>query len=142
MFNRRQILAGGIGGAAALGMARLGHVRSTGRNTVERAAAVKSAGSDLGAVKHVVFLMQENRSFDHYFGTMGGVAGYDDATNRGAFTQSWPGGLQSTLLPFHMNTRHQAECTYDLDHSWVAEHAFGEQRSHGQFRVHPHLEPI
>jgi phospholipase C len=31
-------------------------------------------------IKHVVLLMQENRSFDHYFGTMAGVRGFDDPT--------------------------------------------------------------
>ena len=29
-------------------------------------------------VEHIVFLMQENRSFDHYFGTMRGVRGFAD----------------------------------------------------------------
>src|SRR5271156_1486033 len=29
-------------------------------------------------IKHVVMLMQENRSFDHYFGTLAGVRGFDD----------------------------------------------------------------
>ncbi len=29
-------------------------------------------------VKHVVILMQENRSFDHYFGTLRGVRGFGD----------------------------------------------------------------
>jgi phospholipase C len=29
-------------------------------------------------VEHVVILMQENRSFDHYFGTYNGVRGYTD----------------------------------------------------------------
>ena len=29
-------------------------------------------------VEHVIFLMQENRSFDHYFGTMRGVRGLAD----------------------------------------------------------------
>jgi phospholipase C len=29
-------------------------------------------------VEHVVFLMQENRSFDHYFGTLRGVRGFAD----------------------------------------------------------------
>src|SRR3954452_22305833 len=29
-------------------------------------------------VEHVVILMQENRSFDHYFGTMRGVRGFGD----------------------------------------------------------------
>ena len=29
-------------------------------------------------VKHVVILTQENRSFDHYFGTLQGVRGFSD----------------------------------------------------------------
>ena len=29
-------------------------------------------------VEHVVILMQENRSFDHYFGTLAGVRGFGD----------------------------------------------------------------
>jgi phospholipase C len=124
IYSRRQVLAGGVAGATALGLAKVGHVRANGAETVRRATQVKAAGSDLGAVKHVVFLMQENRSFDHYFGTMGGVRGFDDATNRSAFTQSWPGGQNPTLLPFHLDTKkQQAECTYDLSHSWAAEHA-------------------
>jgi phospholipase C len=117
-------LAGGVAGAATLGLTRAHQVRSTGADTVRRALQTKVAGSDIGAIEHVVFLMQENRSFDHFFGTMPGVKGFDDANNRGAFTQAWPGGSQSTLLPYHMNTKNQqAECTYDLDHSWGAEHA-------------------
>ena len=43
-----------------------------------RSAAVPPAGSDLGAVEHVIFLMMENRSFDHYYGTYPGVRGFDD----------------------------------------------------------------
>ena len=37
-------------------------------------SAVQNTGAPAGSlrdVKHVVLLMQENRSFDHYFGTMG-----------------------------------------------------------------------
>ena len=29
-------------------------------------------------VEHIIFLMQENRSFDHYFGTLRGVRGFAD----------------------------------------------------------------
>ncbi len=133
-FSRRQVLAGGVAGATTVGLARAGHVRRTGHETVARALSTSPAGSDLGAVKHVVFLMQENRSFDHYFGTMAGVKGFDDTDNRGAFTQAWPGGEQPTLLPFHMNTKtQQAECTYDLDHSWPAEHASWDNDTMGAF---------
>ena len=97
-FSRRQVLAGGVAGAAALGMARVEHVRATGAESIRLAAKTKPAGTGtLADVKHVVFLMQENRSFDHYFGTMKGVAGFDDTTNRGAFTQNWPGGSQTDV---------------------------------------------
>ncbi len=34
--------------------------------------------ASINDVEHVVFLMQENRSFDHYFGTLRGVRGFGD----------------------------------------------------------------
>ena len=41
--------------------------------------ATASAGSaSLSDIQHVVILMQENRSFDHYFGTLSGVRGFSD----------------------------------------------------------------
>ena len=36
----------------------------------------------LSDIKHVVILMQENRSFDHYFGTLPGVRGFSDPRDR------------------------------------------------------------
>lgn len=36
----------------------------------------KKAG--LEQIKHVIFLMMENRSFDHYFGSLYGVRGFKD----------------------------------------------------------------
>src|ERR1700754_3672983 len=43
---------------------------------------------DLRDIKHVVILMQENRSFDHYFGSLRGVRGFGDRS-----TITLPGGL-------------------------------------------------
>ena len=52
-----------------------------------------AAGADIHKIKHVIIIMQENRSFDSYFGTFPGVEGipmqngvptvceYDPATN-------------------------------------------------------------
>ncbi len=40
-----------------------------------RAAEEMSSLRDIG---YVVMLMQENRSFDHYFGTLAGVRGFGD----------------------------------------------------------------
>src|SRR3712207_66684 len=54
-------------------------------------------------VEHVIFLMQENRSFDHYFGTLRGVRGFADPhpvtlpSGKSVFHQ--PNGADE-LLPF------------------------------------------
>jgi phospholipase C len=89
-----------------------------------------AAGSDLGAIEHIVMLMQENRSFDHYFGTLTGVRGFDDhpKDRLGVFAQSWPANTAFTprgvLLPYRLDTKNNtdAECTYDLTHAWNAQH--------------------
>ena len=59
------------------------------------AAALLAAGARAGSIKdieHVVLFMQENRAFDHYFGTMAGVRGFADPNvhyngNRSVFYQ-------------------------------------------------------
>jgi phospholipase C len=47
---------------------------------LQRALAVQAhnVARSIKDVKHIVILMQENRSFDHYFGTMKGVRGFGD----------------------------------------------------------------
>jgi phospholipase C len=135
--TRREVLAAGMAGGISLLLA------SCGGATAEKAAAVKPAGSDLGAVEHVVFLMHENRSFDHYFGTYRGVRGFDDARARaqGLFAQAWPGGAAPTLMPFHLDTAtNQAECTFDLSHQWDAQHDCWNQGKMDSF-VKVHTEP-
>src|SRR5580700_2647452 len=122
IYTRREVLAG-AGGAAALLLA------ACGGGTTNRAAAIKPAGSDLGAIEHVVLLMQENRSFDHYYGTFPGVRGFDDHPQGDLknFAQAWPANSTlepaGHLLPFHLDTaKTLAECTFDLSHAWTAQH--------------------
>ncbi|HEY0473014.1 MAG TPA: phospholipase C, phosphocholine-specific [Kribbella sp.] len=69
-LNRRRFLqlAGGTAALAAMS------------NSIEQAAAIpahRSHGS-IEDVEHIVVLMQENRSFDHYFGSLKGVRGFGD----------------------------------------------------------------
>lgn len=47
---------------------------------LKKALAVQAnnATRSINDVKHIVILMQENRSFDHYFGTLKGVRGFGD----------------------------------------------------------------
>ena len=98
--TRREVLVAGMAGAFSMALA------ACGGETARKAAGVAPAGSDLGAVEHVIFLMNENRSFDHYFGSYKGVRGFDDAAARsqGLFSQAWPGGAAPQLLPFHLDT--------------------------------------
>ena len=47
--------------------------------SIARAAAIDPApGSTYADAEHVVILMQENRSFDHCFGSLKGVRGFND----------------------------------------------------------------
>ena len=39
---------------------------------------VSANNSNLKQIEHVILFMQENRAFDHYFGTMAGVRGFND----------------------------------------------------------------
>lgn len=47
--------------------------------SIQRALAIEAPlGSTYMDAEHIVFLMQENRSFDHCFGTLKGVRGFND----------------------------------------------------------------
>jgi phospholipase C len=85
-------------------------------------------------VEHVVILMQENRSFDHYFGTMRGVRGFGDPrpialpNGRPVWNQpgkTGPDGQQGPeVRPFRLDAAaSRAESIFSLDHSWKGGHA-------------------
>src|ERR1700761_6090094 len=81
-------------------------------------------------LKHVVILMQENRSFDHYFGTLRGVRGFADKQllkyQNGTTDFDQPDSGRTDLgylLPFHMDSsKVDAQNAGDLDHSWAGDH--------------------
>jgi phospholipase C len=78
-------------------------------------------------VEHVVFLMQENRSFDHYFGTMRGVRGFADpypvTLPSGKSVWHQPNG-EGDLLPFRPQMRDLGKRYLpDPPHGWNDTHA-------------------
>jgi phospholipase C len=97
-----------------------------------RKAIAQPAPSSFGAkeIKHVVLLMQENRSFDHYFGTLPGVRGFADptaiklaSTHESIFYQPDSQNPDGYLLPWHLNTRNSgAQAIPSTDHAWAAQH--------------------
>jgi phospholipase C len=123
LVSRRSLLGGAAGAAAAISV--LGGLPD---------AAAALAGSRrqgrLDDVEHVVILMQENRSFDHYYGSMRGVRGFGDkaaprlSTGRDVFHQPDPARADGGyLLPFHVDTaKVDGQDLADLDHSWDGTH--------------------
>lgn len=116
--NRREflkkaaLLSGGVGVWSVLPPA------------LKKAMAIDPAvGSTFYDAEHVVFLMQENRSFDHCFGMLQGVRGYNDprAIDLPDGNKVW---LQKnekgeTYAPFRLNMRDtRATWMGSLPHSW------------------------
>ena len=88
------------------------------------------AASETGTirdVKHIVILMQENRSFDHYFGTLRGVRGFGDRhtvpleSGKPVWFQS---DGQKEIPPFHLDTK----TTNAIAHPGTP-HSFGDSQA-------------
>lgn len=101
--DRRDFLQG-IGGGLAAGVA-LGALPATIRKAM--AIPAHSASGSIMDVEHVVIYMQENRSFDHYFGAFRGVRGFGDPRPLrlpgGAAVWRQPSGEHPDgyVMPFH-----------------------------------------
>jgi phospholipase C len=116
--RRRFLAAAGTTTAAAIGLNLL-------PGCIQRALAIPPArvtGTILD-VQHVVILMQENRSFDHYFGTMAGVRGFGDrwtvplANGQPVWRQS---DGEREILPFHLDTKTTTAMRVPgTPHSWA-----------------------
>jgi phospholipase C len=101
---------------------------------IGRALASAPKCGSLHDIEHVVILIQENRSFDHYFGSYRGVTGFadpnalplTDGSGLNVFAQpGYPGGYDGDhLYPFHLDSFHNGECTNDINHSWGPQHTY------------------
>jgi phospholipase C len=80
----------------------------------------------VSGIEHIIIFINENRSFDSYFGTYKGVTGFGDRSRSSTFSQSFPGpaGVPygGRLLPFHFDTKNNGECVCDISHEWKALH--------------------
>ena len=112
------------------------------------AIEAKSVTGTIQDVEHVVILMQENRSFDHYFGTMNGVRGFGDRFpvplpgGRTVWAQGHTKTAPPVIAPFPLNTQQtfahmRVEGT---PHSWAdAQYAWDHGRmTNWPDQKHPH----
>jgi phospholipase C len=118
--NRRNFLrlaasAGAVGANAVPGL-------------IQKALAIPAhpASGTIRDVEHIVILMQENRSFDHYFGAMKGVRGFGDPrpamlpSGKSVWHQPHDGG---ELLPFHPDAPNLGLQFLDgTPHDWTSTH--------------------
>ncbi len=92
-------------------------------------------GSSYLDAENIVILMQENRSFDHCFGTLRGVRGYNDpraitlANNNPVWVQTNAAG--ESYAPFRLNLKDtKATWMGYLPHNW---HSQVDARNHGKY---------
>jgi phospholipase C len=128
--DRRQFLQLMASGAAA----------SSVPTSIAKALSIpaRKVHGTINDVQHIVVLMQENRPFDHYFGTLSGVRGYGDprpailSTGNTVFYQ--PDGKGGYVLPFHPTaTDLGLQFMTDLDHQWPSTHAAWNNGSYDQW---------
>jgi phospholipase C len=100
------------------------------RRALAAAPPLERPSGSLRDVKHVVLLMQENRSFDHYFGTLAGVRGFSDpralrlSHGKSVFHQPDHASPDGYLLPFHLDTKStSAQKIPSTSHAWATQHA-------------------
>jgi phospholipase C len=93
--------------------------------SIQQALAIDPAiGSTYLDAEHVVILMQENRSFDHCFGTLQGVRGFNDprAISQPDKNLVWlqTNAAGETYIPFRLNMK-ETKATWlgSLPHSWT-----------------------
>lgn len=104
--------------------------------SIQRAMAIEAhPGTTFQDAEHIVFLMQENRSFDHMFGKLKGVRGFNDPRpqilpnkNKVWLQQDATG---NTFAPFHVDIN-KTKITWQggLPHSWSDQVA---ARNHGNY---------
>jgi phospholipase C len=134
-----------VGGAALGAFGALSGRRGTGLSSAQArllnkiTATSAASNASLSDIKHVVILMQENRSFDHYFGTLSGVRGFSDpdAATQTVGGQTYPvfdqfgyqpgTGVDPSgyMQPFHLLSNpplEDGQTTNDITHSWGPQH--------------------
>src|SRR5579862_84818 len=124
-ISRRELLKAGVATSAAGMIGSIVPGCGGGGSKGVSGGTGSSACAKITDIEHVVILIQENRSFDHYFGSYKGVRGFADQS--AAFQQPYPPNTSSApagvLLPFHLDTTStNSACTHDITHDWVPQH--------------------
>jgi phospholipase C len=121
--TRRQLMQS-AGGMVLGSFALPSNLRKIIENAPSSLVSTSRTAASISDIKHIVVLMQENRSFDHYFGAMPGVRGFNDpSVPRSLFYQYDAQNPDNYLLPFHADTlTTSAQQLPSNSHSWGPQH--------------------
>jgi phospholipase C len=87
-----------------------------GAGSVAHAKPAQAAGpAGMQKIQHIIWIIQENRTFDNYFGTYSGADGFLPDTCSPVLP-----GSKRCIKPFHL---HLPMPACDLNHGWDAAHA-------------------
>jgi phospholipase C len=98
-LSRILIAALAIGAGAAV-LLTVGDTSARATRAGGAASAAASGGAGIHKIKHVIVIMQENRSFDHYFGTYPGADGLRYHGGKPSFCEPDPASGRC-VPPFH-----------------------------------------
>lgn len=93
------------------------------QSVLDALAATAPTGG-LEVIEHVVIFMQENRSFDHYYGTLRGVRGFNDPTaitlptSKPVYYQPSSGNTDGYVLPYRVGDQFMS----GTPHGWSDGH--------------------
>ncbi|HSZ43141.1 MAG TPA: alkaline phosphatase family protein [Trebonia sp.] len=138
--SRRQLMAS-AGGIVLGSFALPPALRKLLDDAPASALSASRKAAPISEIEHVVVLMQENRSFDHYFGALPGVRGFADASvPKSRFYQPDSTNPDGYLLPFHTSTLDSsAQALPSNSHSWGPQHQSWDSGKMDGF-VSAHLE--
>jgi phospholipase C len=121
--SRRQLMAS-AGGMVLASFALPSNLRKIIAGAAPASKNARLTNAPISQIEHVVVLMQENRSFDHYFGAMPGVRGFaDPSVPKTRFYQVDAQNPDNYLLPFHTDTQStSAQNLPSNSHSWGPQH--------------------
>ncbi len=112
---------------------------AAGNTTTASATVTVMPAGSLSSIKHIIFLLQENRSFDNYFGQLGGYRASKglppeidgiDLNNLSQYTNF--DQLGAPVVPYHLGT----VCIENTSPSWNPSHAaYNDGKMDGFVRV-------
>jgi phospholipase C len=121
-----------------------GALAATFPDIIARALAIPANDKTgtLADVEHIVILMQENRAFDHYLGTLSGVRGFSDPRavklQNGNSVFEQPAAAADApapyVLPYHPTAAELGlKFIEDLEHDWDTTHVAWNQGNWDQW---------